>query len=66
MNFTAIPTGASVFLDANVFVYSFADDATFGDPCTELLERVETGDVDGYVSAASFSDVAYRLMTIEA
>ncbi|MEX1095181.1 MAG: PIN domain-containing protein [Planctomycetales bacterium] len=66
MNFAAIPYGASVFLDANVFVYSLTDDATFGDPCTELLERVEFGDLQGFISVALFSDVAHRLMTLEA
>jgi predicted nucleic acid-binding protein len=66
MNFADIPSGDSVFLDANVFVYAFADEPTFGDPCVELLERAELGDVQGYISAALLSDVAHRLMALEA
>ncbi len=66
MNFAAIPSGESVFLDANVFVYAFADDPKLGDPCVELLERVERGDLQGYLSTALLSDVAPRLMTLEA
>lgn len=37
MNFAAIPMGTSVFLDANVFVYSDTGDPTFGDACTDLF-----------------------------
>jgi predicted nucleic acid-binding protein len=66
MNFAAIPSSESVFLDANVFVYAFADDPKLSDACVELLERVERGDLQGYLSAALLSDVAHRLMTLEA
>ena len=54
MNFADIPSGASVFVDANVFVYDFAPDPQYGPPCRELMERIELG------------DVAHRLMTLEA
>jgi predicted nucleic acid-binding protein len=66
MNFSAIASGAAVFIDANVFVYSFAADATHGDSCTELLERVELGDLQGFLSASVFAEIAHRLMTLEA
>jgi predicted nucleic acid-binding protein len=66
MNFTSIPTGSSVFVDANLFVYSCADDPTFGDACTDLLERIKLKDIQGFISAALFSEVAHRLMTLEA
>ena len=66
MNFTSIPTGTSVFLDANVLIYSCADDPTFGDACTDLLERIKLKDLQGFFSASLFSEVAHRLMTLEA
>jgi predicted nucleic acid-binding protein len=66
MTFAAIPTGISVFLDANVFVYSYSGDATFGAASTDLLERVELRDLEGYISTHFFSEVARRLMTLEA
>ena len=66
MNFTAIPTGTSVFLDANVFVYSYVGDPTFGDACTDLRERIELKDLQGFVSAFLLSEIAHRLMTLEA
>jgi predicted nucleic acid-binding protein len=66
MNFAAIPTGTSLFLDANVLVYSYTGDPTFGAACTDLKERIENNDLQGFISASIFSDVAHRLMTIEA
>jgi predicted nucleic acid-binding protein len=66
MNFGMIPAGSSVFLDANVFVYSFANEPQFGESCTKLLERIEIGELQGYLSTAILSDVAHRLMTLEA
>jgi predicted nucleic acid-binding protein len=66
MNFAAIRAGASVFVDANVFVYNFGPDPSFGPPSRGLLERIEAGDVKGYTSTHVLHDVAHRLMTLEA
>ena len=66
MTFADIPSGASVFVDANVFVYNFAPDPQYGPPCRELLERIELGDLIGWCSTRELSDVAHRLMTLEA
>ncbi|MEI8017669.1 MAG: type II toxin-antitoxin system VapC family toxin [Schlesneria sp.] len=66
MKFEDIPSGASVFFDANVFVYDFGPDPQFGMPSQQLLERVELGDILGYCSTHELSDVAHRLMTLEA
>lgn len=66
MTFAAIPAGESVFLDANTLIYHFAADPLFGAPCTDLVRRIETGEIDGYTSTHVLSDVAHRLMTLEA
>ena len=66
MHFTALPAGTSVYVDANVFVYSYAADPTFGAVCTDLLERIELKDLQGYLSTHAFSEIAHRLMTLEA
>ena len=66
MNFTSISTGTSVFVDANVFVYSCAQDPTFGDACSEILERIKFQDLQGFISASLFGEIAHRLMTLEA
>ncbi len=66
MTFDDIPSGESVFLDANVFVYEFGPDPVFGIASQNLLERIEDGDLRRFCSTHEFSNVAHRLMTLEA
>jgi len=61
-----IPSGESVFIDANVFVYHFAPHPVLLLPCQQLLERISAGEVSGFTSSAVLSNVAHRMMTIEA
>ncbi|MGH7332565.1 MAG: type II toxin-antitoxin system VapC family toxin [Candidatus Rokuibacteriota bacterium] len=63
MTLAEIEDGASVFVDANVFVYHFAGASS---DCTALLRRCETGEVQGYTSALVLAEVCHRLMMIEA
>ena len=66
MNFTSIPAGSSLFIDANVFVYSWTQDPNFGVACTDLLERIKRKELQGFSSSSDFSDAAHRMMTLEA
>jgi predicted nucleic acid-binding protein len=66
MNFANLTSGDTVFLDANVFVYDFGADPVLGPPCKALLNRIETGDLTGFISAPVFNDIAHRLMTLDA
>jgi hypothetical protein len=66
MTFASIPAGTTIFVDANVFVYAFAADPVLGIPCTDLLDRIERGQIDGCLSASTLSETAHRLMTLEA
>lgn len=66
MNFAAIPQNASVFVDANTFVYHFSQHPVLAAPCTEMLDRVARGEILGISSAAVLSDVSHRLMVLEA
>jgi len=66
MIFTALPAGALVFLDANILLYHFTADAKYGAPCTDLVERVERQDITGFTSTHVVSEMAHRLMTMEA
>jgi predicted nucleic acid-binding protein len=66
MTFATIPAGASVFVDANIFVYAFGPDPVLGPPCDRLLDRIEQQDIQGFTSAHVLSDVAHRLMVLEA
>src|SRR5262249_24422051 len=66
MIFTELPAGASVFLDANTLLYHFTADAKHGPACTDLVERIERQELVGFTSTHVVSEVAHRLMTIEA
>ncbi len=66
MTFADLVRGDSVFLDANTFVFHFQPHAVFGPPCTDLLKRIELQEFSGYTSTHVLSEVAHRLMTLEA
>ena len=66
MTFEHIPTGAAVFVDANVFVYHYEPHPVFGPPCAQLLLRIENGDLRGFTSSHVLGDVLHRVMTLEA
>ncbi|HEV3078702.1 MAG TPA: type II toxin-antitoxin system VapC family toxin [Gemmataceae bacterium] len=66
MIFTDLLLGESVFVDANAFVYHFEPHVVFGPPCTDLFKRVELQELSGYTSTHVLSEVAHRLMTMEA
>jgi len=66
MIFGEIPNSASVFIDANTFVYAFSQHSQFGPACRGLLERIDRGEVSGLTSAHVLAETAHRLMTLEA
>jgi predicted nucleic acid-binding protein len=66
MTFADIPAGVDLFIDANIFVYYFSPDPALGPLCEKLLERVENGEIQGLTSASVLSDIAHRLMCLEA
>ena len=66
MTFAALTRGAAVFLDANTFVFHFQPHPQFGPACTALLQRIELQENAGYTSTHVLSEVAHRLMTLEA
>jgi predicted nucleic acid-binding protein len=64
--FDDIPANASVFLDANVFVYHYVPDPVLGPACRDLLDRISRNEFAGFTSSDVLNDVAHRLMTFEA
>jgi predicted nucleic acid-binding protein len=66
MIFTDLLAGASVFLDANTLLYHFTADPKYGASCTDLVERIERQELIGFTSTHVVSEVAHRLMTLEA
>jgi predicted nucleic acid-binding protein len=66
MTFDAIPAGAAVFVDANTLTYYFQPHPVVGPACARLMQRIEHGQLFGFTSTHVLSELAHRLMTIEA
>jgi predicted nucleic acid-binding protein len=66
MTFGDIPTGSSVFVDANTFVYAILNDPAYGAACSKLLDRIEHQDVRGFTSSHVLHEAVHRIMTMEA
>jgi predicted nucleic acid-binding protein len=66
MTFANIPSGTRVFLDANILIYAIIAHPGYGVACRDLLDRIEHQDLLGFTSAYVLSEMAHRLMTIEA
>ncbi len=66
MIYADLPAAATVFVDASVFIHHFEPNALFGPAATEFLERIENQEIHGITATHIVSEVAHRLMTIEA
>jgi len=66
MIFADLPAGASIFVDANTLVYHFGPHPMFGPACQQFVQRIENGEITGYTSTPVLSEVAHRVMTLEA
>jgi hypothetical protein len=60
MTFPDIAAGASVFLDANSFIYHFIAHPVLGPACTTLLERIENKEIQAFTSSHVFSEMAHQ------
>jgi predicted nucleic acid-binding protein len=61
-----LPAGATVLVDASVFIHHFEPNDLFGPAASDFLERIEAQELRGIASTHVVSEVAHRLMTIEA
>lgn len=66
MRFADLLGGTAVFVDANTLVHHFQPHPVFGPACTDLLERIEHQELSGFTSTHVLSELAHRLMTLEA
>jgi len=65
LKLSQLPDGESIFLDANIFLYSAFDHPTFGGACRNFLVRVDQEEVHGYCSAFVLNEVFHKLMMSE-
>ncbi len=66
MTFADLGMGDAVFLDANTLVYHLTSDRLFGAACSQLLQRIENQEIQGFTSTHVLTEMAHRIMTIEA
>ena len=64
--FNQMVSGESVFLDANTLVYHFQPHPIHGQACGQLFSRIDQQDLLGYTSTHVLSELAHRLMMVEA
>ncbi len=55
-----------MFVDASAFIHHFEPNPLYGPAATEFLERIENQELDGITATHVVSEVAHRLMKIEA
>jgi hypothetical protein len=60
---SALPPGAVVFADANIFIYGLLHES---EECANFIERCRTQNVAGVTSLGAIADVCHRLMLREA
>jgi hypothetical protein len=56
--------GESVFVDANTLTYQFQPHPVWGPACSQLLQRIENQELEGYTSTHVLGELAHRMMTI--
>ncbi|RIK86025.1 MAG: hypothetical protein DCC67_03205 [Planctomycetota bacterium] len=66
MDFTAIPSGAGVFVDANILIYHYALHPKLGADCNRLMYRIESGELQGLTTIHILGEMTHRLMILEA
>jgi predicted nucleic acid-binding protein len=66
MTFADLRAGDSVFVDANTLIYHCTLDPVHGSACTDLLDQIGHGIFTGFTSTHVLSEVAHRLMALEA
>jgi len=66
MIYPDLPAGVAVFVDAGPFIHHFEPNPNFGSASTDLLERVENQETSAVTTTHILSEVAHRLMTIDA
>lgn len=58
-----LPSSCSIFVDTNVFYYHFMGRSA---TCTAFLNRIASGEINGYVNTEVLSDLLHKMMLAEA
>jgi predicted nucleic acid-binding protein len=60
-----IPDGAACFLDATIFYYHLVNTPPLSDDCSNLLERIEAGTIQGVTSSVALAEATHKVMLAE-
>jgi len=60
MKLEEVPSGAQVFVDANIFIYHFTH---LSSECRAFLARCESGEVQAFTGAHILLEVQYGILT---
>jgi predicted nucleic acid-binding protein len=52
MTFADLAAGDAFFIDANIFVYHFGSGPIAGLACSQIIQRVENQEIQGFTSKA--------------
>ena len=66
MHLKDIPAGALCFIDANIFYYHLVEFPSLSQACSDFLERVEHGEIEGVTSSAMMAEALHKVMLAEA
>ncbi len=61
-----MPAGTRCFIDANIFYYHLVETPPLSEDCSDLLERVERGEVIAFTSAVAVAEATHKVMLAEA
>ncbi len=65
MEVNELPEGEAVFIDANIFIFHVLSDSEYGEASTQLLERVERGEINAVTNVLVLNEVAFKILMAE-
>ncbi|MFH0774766.1 MAG: PIN domain-containing protein [bacterium] len=60
-----LPSNTFLFIDSNIFIYFLTDDPIYSESCKELLERVEEGDLVGFINNIVITETLFAYIKSE-
>lgn len=61
-----VPTGTTVFIDANIFYYHFVSFPGLSTACTAFLQRLTQGELTGVTATVVLAEAQHKVMLAEA
>ncbi|MFH1322467.1 MAG: PIN domain-containing protein [Methanobacteriota archaeon] len=66
MKLSLIPSGTSIFIDANIFLFDIFEDPDFGDASYDFIKKIESLEIKGYTSTLVLDEVLFKMILMEA